>query len=146
MNAIVGRTLKGQTKSIRVEQDAVTISYRALYHGFKGDKRIPYSSITALQFREPGSWLAGYIQFSIQGGVEWMGQVNQDENAAQFDTKEAEDFRALRDFAQERMAAHGALTQSRSTADELVKLVALRDQGILTEDEFALQKAKLLRQ
>jgi hypothetical protein len=31
-----------------------------------------------------------------------------------------------------------------STADELVKLAQLRDQGILTDEEFAAQKAKLL--
>jgi hypothetical protein len=29
-------------------------------------------------------------------------------------------------------------------ADELAKLVALRDQGVLTEAEFAAEKAKLL--
>jgi hypothetical protein len=31
-----------------------------------------------------------------------------------------------------------------STADELHKLAALRENGVLTEDEFAAQKAKLL--
>jgi hypothetical protein len=31
-----------------------------------------------------------------------------------------------------------------SVADELVKLAALRDQGVLSDDEFAAQKAKLL--
>jgi hypothetical protein len=29
-------------------------------------------------------------------------------------------------------------------ADELVKLAALRDTGVLTDEEFALQKAELL--
>ena len=144
MYAIAGQTIKGQTKSITVEADAVVISYRALYHGFKGDKRIPYSSITAVQFREPGSWLAGYIQFSIKGGFEWAGPVNQDENALQFDTGEAADFRALRDFVQERIAAHNAPASPVSIADELTKLAALRDQGILSDEEFAQQKAKLL--
>jgi hypothetical protein len=31
-----------------------------------------------------------------------------------------------------------------STADQLTKLAALRDQGVLTEEEFAAQKANLL--
>ncbi|HEU5003440.1 MAG TPA: PH domain-containing protein [Actinomycetota bacterium] len=35
-------------------------------------------------------------------------------------------------------------TSQGSVADELVKLARLRDQGILTEDEFVAQKAKLL--
>ncbi len=75
MDAIVGRTLKGATKSVAVEADAFTKSYRALYHGFKGDKRIPFSSVTAVQFKEPGSWIAGYIYFSIKGGFEWQGAL-----------------------------------------------------------------------
>jgi hypothetical protein len=32
----------------------------------------------------------------------------------------------------------------RSTADEITKLASLRDQGVITEAEFASQKAKLL--
>ena len=32
-----------------------------------------------------------------------------------------------------------------SIADELTKLVQLRDSGVLTEDEFQTQKAKLLQ-
>jgi hypothetical protein len=34
--------------------------------------------------------------------------------------------------------------QRASIADELSKLAALRDQGVLTEEEFAAQKARLL--
>ncbi|MCM8730456.1 DUF4429 domain-containing protein [Hephaestia sp. GCM10023244] len=141
MNAIVGQTLKGQTKSITVDEDGVTIAYRALYHGFKGDKRLPFSSITAIQFREPGTWLSGYIQFSIKGGVEWIGQINQDENALQFDRAAADAFRALRDFVQSRIEHPGVATASVSVADELAKLANLR---ILTPEEFAQQKARLL--
>ena len=37
-----------------------------------------------------------------------------------------------------------AAASSTSTADELSKLSALRDQGVITEPEFAAQKAKLL--
>ena len=32
----------------------------------------------------------------------------------------------------------------RSPADELAKLAALRDQGVLTADEFAAQKTKIV--
>src|SRR3546814_17566593 len=128
MNAIVGQTLKGQTKSITVHDDAVTIAYRALYHGFKGDKRIPLSSITAIQFREPGSWIAGYIQFSIRGGIEWTGQINQDENALQFDGKEADDFRARRDFVQESLEHPGAYTAPVPLADGLNNIANLSEE------------------
>ena len=45
-----------------------------------------------------------------------------------------------------RTAAHPTMSQaaSTSTADELRKLADLRAAGILSEDEFAAQKAKLL--
>jgi hypothetical protein len=143
VNAIVGQTIKGKFNSVVVEDDAITISYRALYFGFKGDKRIPYTSITSVQFREPGSWLAGYIQFSIKGGLEWQGAVNQDENAVVFDAP-GNEFFALRDFVQSKIGAPRPADVAGSVADELSKLANLRDQGILTDEEFAAQKAKLL--
>lgn len=143
MNGIVGQSLKGMTKSVLVEEDAITISYRKLYHGFKGDKRIPYSSITAVQWRDAGSWLAGYLQFTIKGAMEWHGPVGQDENSIEFDDN-VEAFKALRDFIQTKIAAPTGAQPQVSVADELSKLAQLRDQGILTDDEFAAQKAKLL--
>lgn len=36
-------------------------------------------------------------------------------------------------------------SSSNSIADELTKLVQLRDAGVLTEEEFQAQKAKLLQ-
>lgn len=141
-SSIIGQTLKGMFNSVLVGQDAITISYRALYFGFKGDKRIPYSSITSVQFREPGNWIAGYIQLSIKGAMEWQGPVNQDENAIQFD-KNLEAFLALRELIHEKMTS-GPSGSAASIAEEISKLAVLRDQGILTEDEFSAQKAKLL--
>lgn len=143
MNGVVGQTIKGKFNSVVVEDDAITISYRALYFGFKGDKRIPFTSITSVQFREPGTWLAGYVQFSIKGGIEWQGAVNQDENAIVFDAP-GDDFRALRDFVQSKIGAPRLADSVGSVADELSKLANLRDQGILTDEEFVAQKAKLL--
>ena len=144
MHDLIGQTLKGQTKSITIGDDAVTIIPKALYHGFVGEKRIPYSSITAVQFKEAGSWLAGFIQFSIKGGIEWHGQVNQDENALQFDKPLNTEFQALRELVQEKMA-NAISPQTGSVADELAKLAALRNQGVLTDEEFEAQKLKLLR-
>ena len=37
-----------------------------------------------------------------------------------------------------------AETGKRSVADELIKLAELRDRGVLTEEEFAAQKARIL--
>jgi len=43
------------------------------------------------------------------------------------------------------LAARGGGHAVPDLADQLTKLAALRDQGILTEAEFARQKAKLLQ-
>jgi hypothetical protein len=58
-------------------------------------------------------------------------------------------FRAHPDFGTNTAKAHApvaapAALDGRLVADELTKLAGLRDAGVLTEDEFAAQKAKLL--
>ena len=56
----------------------------------------------------------------------------------------------ISDLIRAQIAAHhkGANqspTKGTDVADQLVKLAALRDQGILTDEEFAQQKARLLQ-
>ena len=61
-----------------------------LTQGLKGEKRISYSSIRSVQFKEAG-FTTGYIQFGIAGGIENRGGVwdaTTDENTVLF-TKEA---------------------------------------------------------
>src|SRR5829696_1841457 len=53
----------------------------------------------------------------------------------------AEQRRTMDQYIRETAGAAGA---GGGTADELSKLVALRDQGVHTEQEFAAQKARLL--
>lgn len=143
MESIVGKKLDGSTKSVFVESDALTISFKALYHGFKGDKRIPFKSITAVQYKEAGRWLAGHLQLSILGGQEWYGAVHQDENAILFDRPENEAFAALRELisAYKDSSPSG---DSASVADELLKLASLKESGLLNDEEFAAAKARLL--
>jgi hypothetical protein len=54
--------------------------------------------------------------------------------------------RAAQDAVQQKQAfdAHVRDVASAGAADELAKLATLRDQGVLTDSEFADQKAKLL--
>lgn len=63
----------------------------------RGNKDIPLSEITAVQFRECSKWQGGYLQLSVVGGVEWKGgffaanswyAVTQDENAIVFGTSD----------------------------------------------------------
>jgi hypothetical protein len=50
---------------------------------------------------------------------------------------------AFREYVRDAASTNG--TAPASTADELAKLARLRDEGVLSPDEFAAQKAKLLQ-
>lgn len=122
-----------------------------LNHGLKGDKRIPYESITSVQFKEAG-FTTGYIQFGVAGGKESRAGVSaavKDENTVLFIKKTAPTFRELRDLVEQRSIAARrgpipAASSSNGIADELKALAELRSVGILTEDEFQQQKTKML--
>jgi hypothetical protein len=68
-------------------------------------------------------------------------------NGLVFPKSDKDAFNAMAGKIRERASAarvvHAA-PAALSVADELVKFAALRDQGILTEDEFAAKKAQLL--
>lgn len=139
-------------------QDWITISRKGamakVSHGMKGEKRIPIASVTAVQFKKPG--LAnGYIQFSIGGGSESKGGVldaTKDENTVMFTSKHHDEFRAVRDEVEriisQRQPGGGAPTvvnaAAPSVGSQLKELAELRDAGVLSEEEFQAQKAKLL--
>lgn len=92
-------------------------------------------------FRRPlsGIWKAAWvfvlIAFPIAGALVYLivngsdMQVRAANKMAEVESAQAEYIRSV---------------AGSSTADELSKLVSLRDSGALTADEFAAQKAKLL--
>ena len=89
----------------------------------------------------------GYIQFAFMGGQEakrgfWQGIW--DENTVLFNAKQQIDFEHIRDEVEKRIQAENVPTSASSDADELSKLAALRDKGILTEEEFQQRKKQIL--
>jgi Short C-terminal domain/Domain of unknown function (DUF4429) len=145
---------KGSGGSIEVSEDFVTIRRTAilgflLQHGIKGEKRIPYSAITAVQFKRAGI-TQGYIQFSIGGGNEshrGLLAASHDENSLTFDNRANDDFERARDFVEKRMGSRPApqFMSVPSTADQLEKLGNLFDKGLLTKQEFDEQKLIVLK-
>lgn len=123
----------------------------------KGAKRIPVHQLTAIQIKPAGAIMSGYIQFTIAGAVERRAEFARqsfdaasDENSIMFTKDEQPAFERLRDAVESAIAARHAPPQAAPNApaidiaDQLGKLAALRDQGILNDDEFAIQKARLL--
>lgn len=81
-----------------------------MQHG-KGEKRIPLRAISAIQWKDPGVFSGGFIQFTIGGGIEqnvrkgvrtWNAM--DDENSVVFSSgKEAAAMREVRDAIQAAM-------------------------------------------
>jgi membrane protein implicated in regulation of membrane protease activity len=85
-----------------------------------------------------GLWFVFVLFLPILGVLSYLivrGHKMQEHAVAQAQAQDSQ----MRDYVQS-VAGNGKT----STADELSKLAALRDQGVLNADEFAQQKAALL--
>lgn len=116
--------------------------------GLTGDKDIYLTTITGIQVMKPGI-TTGYIQFMAGGNLDNKGGVTgavKDENTILFTGKNnyatAMELKAKIEELLHKPVP--SIAPPASTADELAKLAALRDQGILTDQEFTEQKSLLL--
>ena len=147
---------KGHNGQLRFDGRNITISRKGvlgfLTQGLKGDKVIQLSSVTAVQFKKVGMVTSGYLQLSLLGGGEAKGGVfdaTQDENTVMFIKKQEADFQVMRDAIQAALDAPATRTPYISPAphsmiDQLERLAALFENGLITEAEFAAQKSRLL--
>jgi hypothetical protein len=144
--------VKGVNGQIQLFRDRVEITRHGalgfLTQGHKGAKSIFIRQISSVQFKDAGLATNGYIQFAFMGGQETKGglfNATQDENSVMFNRSQRKAFTDLRDEVTRRISASaGSSPPAGSVADELAKLVTLRDQGILTGEEFDVQKRRLL--
>jgi hypothetical protein len=138
--------LKGSGVTVWVEGDAILIKYSVMYYGFLGTKRVPVENIKAITWNEPGVWIAGWLELSILGEKAPNPNASpnvQNQNRLKFGDADRDRFAALKDWIESKMVRPEAVAGS-SVADEIEKLANLRDRGILSEAEFATQKARLL--
>lgn len=149
---------QGVNGQLAVTPDRIVISRKGflafMTQGLKGDKEIPLANITAVQMKQPGLATNGYIQFSILGGIEDRGglfDATKDENTVMYSKKQQEVFRYVKELIdyyhqqqRQQMAPVLAPAAALSTADELVKWASLRDQGIISNEEFEAKKRRLL--
>lgn len=121
---------------------------------FKGNKSIPYKSITGVQFKEPGIITLGYIRFTHPGEIGFRRGVNAafkyaitDENTVTITKKQKENFRKVRDMVEEKIHAPLMTPQQVSApniADEIAKLASLKKDGLISDEEYAQLKNKLI--
>ena len=142
---------EGSNGSVELLNDRIVIRRKGLLNvltqGFQGEKSIPYTSITAVQFRPAGSIMAGVIQFTMKGGREFYGgmlEATQDENAIMFTRQQEKTFQRVRDHV-ERAITPAQGNAGGNVGDELAALAGLVEKGFLTREEFDDRKRALLR-
>lgn len=146
-------SLKGVSVSLEVYQDKICIVHQALMGrlfptfklGFldkKGGKTFPMQAITSIDFNKAGSFTAGFLQFSI-------GEHDNKENKFTFvGSHNNEVVEEIKTYIEQRLiqsrTAAPAPSPAGSIAGELAKLGELLQGGLLSQDEFAAAKKKLL--
>lgn len=157
-------TMQGVSGKLIVYRDKLEIIPEGVIgfmtKGLKGTKTIPFRSISAIQFKEAGAFFSGYLQFTILGGNESRGGIFDaatDENTFMFtssDPNANETARKIKAYIERQInALHAPPPATISTpppatgglVEELKKLATLRDQGILTDEEFQQAKQRLLK-
>ena len=144
-------SLKGRNGKLELYEDYVRIDRGTamgfLLQGLKGQKDIYIDSITSIQVKKPGL-MVGYIQFSLAGGIESRRgafNANKDENTVTFSGKDRYDEALqVKAYIENRRRKESAHQDRGSLADELSKLVALKDEGAITSEEYESLKRKLL--
>ncbi|MBL1321334.1 MAG: SHOCT domain-containing protein [Methylophaga sp.] len=127
---------------LKVYEDKVVLTKKDLFFGTKTENTILFSSISNVQISEPGKILKlGTITFSL------YGESNKDTlDIFCYRIKDYEQIFEIKNFI---TLSKGAVRKDNnfvkiSIADELQKLVSLKDQGILTVEEFQSAKEKLI--
>jgi len=125
--------IEGSNGVVEVDGECLRIRRKGVANlftqGFQGEKTIPFSTLRAVQFKEAGRWMAGYIQFSIVGAVErppGIMEATKDENAVLFEKKQEPAFQQLKRLVEDRLAlAAPTHSGSPSVAGDLERLAAL---------------------
>jgi hypothetical protein len=126
----------------------------------KGDKRIPVSEINAVQWKPPGTFVRGFISFTVAGATEVKSRVGSrtfdaatDENSVVVGKSQKEEFLDLRQAIEAQIAARSApppatrpetTGEDQTPADQLRQLSELHEAGLLTDEEFAAKRAAVI--
>jgi hypothetical protein len=116
----------------------------------------PFNNISTVQMQK--KLTSRYIEIITPGNQDkrlsyWAGRGKENSaleapNAVTFSNKNFEKFKAIAAYLQNRIAnqqsMHSAGSAGTAVADQLEKLVSLKKQGILTQEEFEKEKRRLL--
>lgn len=151
--------VQGKDGVVTLYSDRVALSQKGLASkvskGSIGVNEIRIDSITGVQLKRPSRMTAGFVQFISSGGGAYQGGVvgaARDEssmlisNDHQYDQIVALKKRLDQLITESRhpQSLHGSNIPQVSIADELAKLMELRDRGVISDAQFENQKNRLL--
>lgn len=147
--------LNGVNGQLEVYENRVIIKRKGvlskLTQGFfKGNKEILISKISAIQVKLGTVLTNGYIQFTLSGGNEntkGLFDATKDENTVMFSKKCNDEVIKIKEGIYallDKDTNSSNPINSGSIADELIKLKKLLDEGILNEEEFQVEKNRIL--
>ena len=121
-------------------------------HEQEGNKEIPIRQISSIRLKKPGPLAYGYIQFAFLGGqkskrgaaFQAAFRGDSDENTIIFNEKQLLEFEQMKAAIEKEMNSEDETERASRALEDLEKLAALRDRGIVTEEEFAAKKKQLL--
>ena len=157
IGSVAALVLQGnQGKTLYASEDAIRIEKKGVLTG-KREKTILIRNVTSVEVKKPGGFV-GFIQFSIAGGKSRDSSYTlsggafdavKDENSVVFNGDDkyqiALKIKAhVESWSPAEKQRTAISTPVISAADEIRKLKALMDEGILTADEFAAKKKRLL--
>lgn len=149
-------TLEGkQGKTVIVAGDSIRIQNKGMLTGMR-EKTLPIRNITSVEVKKPGGF-AGFLQFSVAGGAardsSYMvsgGAIDaaKDENSILFTGKDKyETALKIKAHVEEWSAKQHSGSPSAaptSVSDEIRKLKALCDEGLITPEQFEAKKKQML--
>jgi DNA-directed RNA polymerase subunit RPC12/RpoP len=140
---------------LELADDKIIIRRHGVAHamaaGLTGERMIPISTLTAIQLKLGVWWSPGFILFSYAGSKPFMGgiiEATQDPDAFIFQKElndEVSTFKAkVENILRDSKQVTPALNSPPALTDEIRKLAELKQQGILSQEEFDAAKRKLL--
>jgi hypothetical protein len=147
----------GLNGRLRIDGDALIIDHKRLGllktllgMGIQGERRILLKDITSVQLAKANIITNGYIRFTFHGGSDrpyGLAEAGSDPNCVMFGWSANRQFESFKITIEKAIATErqrsSNLSQG-SVADEIEKLLSLRERGAISEREFQEQKSKLL--
>lgn len=147
--------IKGHNGTLVVNEKNIVIKRGGLTafitKGASSDKEVPIKNISAIEFIKPGLLTNGKFQISVPGENAFLNKRQAggfDENTIIFKKSQTDDFLKAKNLINElrekaETVSHTVVNQL-SSADELKKYAELKEQGIISEDDFNAKKKELL--